>query len=128
MLTAIETWQKIDMDALNREWNAKVQRIAKVVDTVPGVTTNIYVPEEGNSYPTLRVIWDEQGFGLSVAQCDQQLRAGTPRIEVLTNSNPSMVAAVREGDDPKHGHPKPARDCVNDLASWRRPDRGSQIT
>lgn len=102
MLTAIETWQKIDIDALNREWNAKVQRIAKVVETVPGVTTKIYVPEEANSYPTLRVVWDEQRFGLTVAQCDQQLRSGEPRIEVLTNSNPSMVAAVSEEDDPKH--------------------------
>jgi L-seryl-tRNA(Ser) seleniumtransferase len=105
MLTAIEIWQKIDMSALNREWNARVQRIAKLVETVPGVSTNIYVPEEGNSYPTLRVLWDEQKFGLTVAQCDQQLRAGEPRIEVLTNSNPSLVPAVVEGDNPKHEPP-----------------------
>jgi L-seryl-tRNA(Ser) seleniumtransferase len=113
MLTAIETWQKIDINALNHEWNAKVQRIAKVVDTVPGVTTKIYVPEEGNSYPTLRVMWDEQAFGLTIAQCDQQLRSGTPRIEVLTNSNPSMVAAVREGEDPKHEPPKNQLEIVS---------------
>jgi L-seryl-tRNA(Ser) seleniumtransferase len=105
MLTAVETWQKTDMNALNREWNARVQRIAKLVETVPGVTTKIYVPEEGNSYPTLRVLWDEQKFGLTVSQCDQQLRAGEPRIEVLTNSNPSLVPAVVEGDDPKHEPP-----------------------
>jgi uncharacterized pyridoxal phosphate-dependent enzyme len=113
MLTAIETWQKIDINSLNREWSAKVQRIAKVVDTVSGVTTKIYVPEEGNSYPTLRVMWDEQAFGLTVAQCDQQLRSGEPRIEVLTNSNPSMVAAVREGDDPKHEPPKNRLEIVS---------------
>jgi uncharacterized pyridoxal phosphate-dependent enzyme len=113
MLTAIETWEKIDINSLNREWNAKVQRIAKVVETVPGVTTRIYVPEEGNSYPTLRVMWDEQGFGLTVAQCDQQLRAGEPRIEVLTNNNPSMVAAVREGEDPKHEPPKNQLEIVS---------------
>ena len=105
MLTAIETWQKIDLSALNREWNARVQRIAKLVETVPGVSTNIYVPEEGNSYPTLRVLWDEQKFGLTVAQCAEQLRAGEPRIEVLTNSNPSLVPAVVEGDNPKHKPP-----------------------
>jgi L-seryl-tRNA(Ser) seleniumtransferase len=113
MLTAIETWQKIDIDSLNREWNAKVQRIAKVVETVPGVTTKIYVPEEANSYPTLRVMWDEQRFGLTVAQCDQQLRSGEPRIEVLTNNNPSMVAAVSEGDDPKHEPPKNQLEIVS---------------
>jgi uncharacterized pyridoxal phosphate-dependent enzyme len=105
MLTAIETWQKIDMDSLNREWNARVQRIAKLVETVPGVTAKIYVPEGGNSYPTLKVMWDEQKFGLTVAQCDEQLRAGEPRIEVLTNRNPSMVAAVEEGSGGKHDAP-----------------------
>jgi uncharacterized pyridoxal phosphate-dependent enzyme len=107
MLTAIETWQKLDLSALNREWNSRVQRIAKLVETVPGVTTKVYVPEEGNSYPTLKVLWDEQKFGLTVAQCDEQLRAGTPRIEVLTNSNPSIVPAVEEGgaNDAKHEPP-----------------------
>src|SRR5947209_11790719 len=49
MLTAIETWQKIDLSALNREWNTRVQRIATLVETVPGVSPKIYVPDEGNS-------------------------------------------------------------------------------
>ncbi len=105
MLTAIETWQKIDFSALNREWNTRVQNIAKLVETVRGVSTKIYIPEEGNSYPTLKVLWDEQKFGLTVAQCDEQLRAGQPRIEVLTNSNPSLVPAVHEGGDEKHEAP-----------------------
>jgi L-seryl-tRNA(Ser) seleniumtransferase len=113
MLTAIEAWQKIDIEALSRDWNAKVQRIAKLVETVPGVTTNIYVPEEGNSYPTLRVMWDEQKFGMTVAQCDQQLRSGNPRIEVLTNSNPSLVPAVSSSEDPKHEPPKNQLEIVS---------------
>ena len=114
MLTAIETWKKIDVSALNREWNNKVQRIAKLVETVPGVTTKIYVPEEGNSYPTLQVNWDERTFQLTVAQCDQQLRAGEPRIEVLTNNNPSLVSAVEEGTPTgKHEAPKDQLEIVS---------------
>jgi uncharacterized pyridoxal phosphate-dependent enzyme len=113
MLTAVETWQKIDLSALNREWNTRVQRIAKLVETVPGVSTKIYVPEEGNSYPTLKVIWDEGKFGLTVAQCDEQLRAGEPRIEVLTSSNPSMVPAAEEGNDGKHEAPKNQLEIVS---------------
>lgn len=105
MLTAIETWEKIDLNALNREWNLRVKKIAKLVETVPGVTTKTYVPEDGNSYPTLKVLWDEEKFGLTVAQCDEQLRAGNPRIEVLTNSNPSLVSAVQEGGGKKHKAP-----------------------
>ena len=113
MLTAIETWSKIDLNALNREWNSRVQRIAKLVETVPGVSTKIYVPTDGNSYPTLKVNWDENKFGLTVAQCDEQLRAGEPRIEVLTNSNPSLVPAVEEGNDGKHEAPKNQLEIVS---------------
>ena len=107
MLAAVEVWQKLDLNALNREWNVRVQRIAKLAETVPGVSTKIYIPEEGNSYPTLRVNWDQNQFGLTVAECDQQLREGSPRIEALTNSNPSMVPAAEESDnDAKHEPPK----------------------
>src|SRR6201994_548543 len=93
MLAAIEYWSHADLDALNKEWRSRVERIAKLVETVPGVTTNIHIPQGGNSYPTLTVMWDEQKFGLTIAQCDQQLREGEPRIEVLTNNNPSQVLA-----------------------------------
>ena len=114
MLTAIETWKTLDLNTLNREWNSRVQRIAKLVETVPGVSTRIYVPEEGNSYPTLQVNWDEQAFKLTVAQCDEQLRAGDPRIEVLTNNNPSLVWAVEEGaGDIKHEAPKNQLEIVS---------------
>jgi len=100
-LAAVEAWQKLDLDALNREWNRKVKRIAAIVETVPGVTTNITIPEGGNRYPTLTVQWDEQAWNFTVADCDRELRAGEPRIEVLTASNPSLVSAVQEHHDRK---------------------------
>jgi uncharacterized pyridoxal phosphate-dependent enzyme len=99
-LAAVEAWQKMDLDALNRLWQQRVKRIATLVETVPGVTTDIQVPEGGNRYPTLTVHWDESAWKFTVADCDRELRAGEPRIEVLTASNPSLVPAV-SGHDPK---------------------------
>lgn len=100
-LAAVEAWAKLDLEALNREWNLKVKKIAAIVETVPGVTTTVTVPKNGNRYPTLTVVWDEQKWNFSVADCDRQLREGTPRIEVLTNSNPSLVSAVSRHHDSK---------------------------
>jgi uncharacterized pyridoxal phosphate-dependent enzyme len=99
-LAAVEAWQKMDLAALNRLWEQRVKRIATLVDTVPGVTTEIQIPEGGNRYPTLTVHWDESAWKFTVADCDRELRAGDPRIEVLTASNPSLVPAVT-GRDPK---------------------------
>jgi L-seryl-tRNA(Ser) seleniumtransferase len=103
-LAAVEAWTKMDLDALNREWNQKVKKIAALVETVPGVTTTITIPKDGNRYPTLTVTWDEQKWNFSVTDCDRQLREGDPRIEVLTASNPSLVPAVSEHHDKKTPH------------------------
>jgi seryl-tRNA(Sec) selenium transferase len=100
IVAAIEYWSRADPAALNKEWQSRVERIEKLVATVPGVTTSIATPQDENSYPTLTVAWDEKKFGLTVAQCDQQLREGEPRIEVLTNSNPSGVLARIRDNDP----------------------------
>src|ERR1700732_4720417 len=98
LLTAVETWLKTDLDALNREWNARVARIEKLVKTVPGVDTDISIPTDGNRYPTLHISWDEEKWGFTVKDCVQRLRAGDPVIEVAGADNPSIVPAVHEGN------------------------------
>src|SRR5256885_2661766 len=97
-LTALETWLKIDLKKINAEWTGRVERIRKLVDTVPGVRTDIYTPNDGNRYPTLRVYWDTDAWGYSISDCVNELRAGDPVIEVLGPDNPSLVTAVREGN------------------------------
>ena len=97
-LTALETWLNLDEKKLYAEWNGRVDRIRKLVDTVPGVKTDIYTPDDGNRYPTLRVSWDAEAWKFSVSDCVGELRAGNPVIEVLGNDNPSLVTAVREGN------------------------------
>ena len=96
-LTAVETWLKTDPKKLYTEWNLRVDRIAKLVETVPGVKTETYVPDDGNRYPTLKVSWDQQAWGFTITDCVQKLREGDPVIEVLGADNPSLVPAVREG-------------------------------
>src|SRR5438552_13201118 len=96
-LTAVETWLKIDQKKLYDDWNARVEKIGKLVETVPGVTTSIYIPDDGNRYPTLKVSWDQQAWGFTLADCVTALRQSDPCIEVLGPDNPSLVQAVREG-------------------------------
>ena len=97
-LTALETWLKLDEKKIYAEWNGRVSRIRKLVDTVPGVKTDIYVPDDGNRYPTLKVSWDQDAWKFTIDDCVQQLRTSNPVIEVLGADNPSLVKAVREGN------------------------------
>ena len=90
-LGAIQYWANADMDAINKEWQGYIERIKKLVDTVPGVTTNIAIPTDGGGCPTLSVSWDERALGLTLAECEEQLRSSEPRIDVGGGSNPSGV-------------------------------------
>ena len=108
LITAVETWFKKDLNALNKEWSARVERIATLVKTVPGIETDISIPTDGNRYPTLHVSWDEEKWGYTIKDCVQELRAGDPVIEVAGADNPSIVTAVREGNpQPTRKDPKP---------------------
>jgi len=97
-LTALEIWLKMDEKKIYAEWNDRINRIRKLVDTVPGVKTDTYVPDDGNRYPTLKVSWDQEGWHYNINDCVQELRSGDPVIEVLGADNPSLVTAVREGN------------------------------
>ena len=97
-LTALETWLKLDEKKLYADWNGRLDRIRTLVETVPGVKTDTYIPDDGNRYPTLRVSWDQQGWRYNIFDCVQELRSGDPVIEVLGADNPSLVTAVREGN------------------------------
>lgn len=99
MLAAVDYWLHADLAAIAKESQNRVTRIAKLVETVPGVTTSVMIRQTDVMYPVLIVKWDETQFGMTVEQCAQQMREGSPRIEVWTNSNPSGV---------KYARPKPA--------------------
>jgi len=99
VLAAVEYWSKADLNALNKMWQARVERVAKLAETVPGVTTSIEIPVGSNSYPTLTVNWDEAAFGLTVAQCVDELRGGEQCIELLsTQGNRSLLPPLRKAD------------------------------
>ena len=89
-LTAVETWLKMDVPKLNKEWGTLVQRIATIVSTVPGVEAKVYMPEE-NQCPTLMVSWDQEAWRYTTEDCAKELLEGTPSIAVLTEDNPSDV-------------------------------------
>jgi uncharacterized pyridoxal phosphate-dependent enzyme len=95
-LAAVETWLKMDVPKLNKEWGVRVQRIATLVATVPGVETKVYTPEE-NQCPTLSISWDQEAWHYSTADCAKQLLEGTPAIAVLTEDNPSDVLSQKPG-------------------------------
>jgi L-seryl-tRNA(Ser) seleniumtransferase len=126
-LTAVETWLNIDEKKLYAEWNARVDKVAKLVETVPGVRTDVFVPDDGNRYPTLRIYWDQDAWGYTIDDCVHALRASDPVIEVLGADNPSLVPAVHEGiQKPTRKAPRPKVDHI-ELVSMTMQDGEEMI-
>jgi len=94
-LTAVEAWFGMDLNALSKQWATRVNRIATLVGTVPGVETKIYTPDT-NQYPTLVVSWNESAWGYTTADCARDLLDGSPSIAVLTDDNPSDVLSRKD--------------------------------
>jgi len=117
----VEAWYHMDLTALDKEWNSRVERIQKLVNTVPGVSTSIATPPGGNSYPTLTVTWDQDAWGYSVQDCARQLLDGTPSIAVLTNDNPSDVLSRDPNYRRRHASKGAAEDKLQIISMTLKP-------
>lgn len=77
---ALERFLKEDPKARWTEWEMRCRTIAAALAGLPGVRTEIFVPEIANAVPHLRVTWDVAA--LKPADVVQRLRDGEPRIEI----------------------------------------------
>ena len=94
MMVAVESYLKRDHAADWREWERRVKLIADYVSSVPGVTTEVWVPEIANHVPHLRIRWDPQRVKISVPEVVKRLREGEPSIEVVPGSRDQLVVGV----------------------------------
>ncbi len=98
-MAALEKWLTIDLDALYYKQTAMLQKIAAVVESVPGVETKIELRTGSNRFMQMIVRWDEEAFGLTVDECGKKLRESDPPISVLCGYNP-YVTRVQEFSSP----------------------------
>jgi L-seryl-tRNA(Ser) seleniumtransferase len=66
-----------------REWDRRVHSMSELLNAVPGVRTERFVPEIANEVPHLRVQWDPARIALTPVRLMQKLREGTPSIELV---------------------------------------------
>ncbi len=82
MLVAVEIYLTTDHAAEWREFENRVQVIADVVGSLPGVKTETFVPEIANAVPHLRISWDEAALKFTSAEATKELLEGEPSIEL----------------------------------------------
>lgn len=87
MYVALEKYIQQDHDAEWKMWESKIDTIAKSVNSIEGVTSEVSVPPIANHTPLLFIKWDESKIKISNKDFMLKLRNGSPSIEVMANGN-----------------------------------------
>jgi uncharacterized pyridoxal phosphate-dependent enzyme len=85
MVKALECYLKEDHDALNAEWQHRLDLISAEISKVPGVSTKFFVPDIANHVPHMEILWDKR-------------ISATPRdiASALLASKPAIVLSTGE--------------------------------
>lgn len=95
MYAALKLYLEKDHEKEWEEWKTRVSDIAKVVETVPGVTGELHIPEgRANVFPGLHVKWDQNKVKIKPQEVVKALSAGDPRIETSGGDHGLNITVV----------------------------------
>lgn len=83
MLIALELYLEKDHEKEWKYWEDQIALIQKSISDIPGISTEVYVPEIANHVPTLRIIFDNSKIRHTPQDIKMALKSqGKPSIEV----------------------------------------------
>ena len=81
MVKAVELYLKEDHDALEKEWQERLERISREITKIPGVSTSFFVPDIANHVPHMNITWDSR-VPMEPQQVSKLLRSSKPSIVI----------------------------------------------
>jgi L-seryl-tRNA(Ser) seleniumtransferase len=93
MVKALESYLKEDHEALNKEWQRRLETVSAKVLTLPSVKTDYFVPDLANHVPHMAIKWDVQRIKITPLEASKVLRHGTPSI-VMTTGEPEGALSM----------------------------------
>src|SRR6266850_4908922 len=84
MVKALESYLKEDHEALNKEWQRRLEVVSAQITKVPGVSTSYMVPDIANHVPHMEIKWDAKRIPLTPREAGKALRDGKPSIVLST--------------------------------------------
>ncbi|HKE07821.1 MAG TPA: aminotransferase class V-fold PLP-dependent enzyme [Candidatus Acidoferrum sp.] len=87
MVKALELYLQEDHEALNKEWQRRLEYIATQLSAVPGVTTSFPKLEIANHVPHLQIQWDAKRIPMTPRDIGKALREDRPAIALSTGEH-----------------------------------------
>lgn len=92
MVKALECYLNEDHEALNKEWQRRLELISSKLISLPSVTTAYFLPDMANHVPHMEIKWNPQYIKITPAEASAALRNGTPSIVVATGERPNALS------------------------------------
>jgi L-seryl-tRNA(Ser) seleniumtransferase len=89
LVAAVDWFLKQDDAAMEAEYRRRADVIAKQLNSIPTLQTQVFVPEVANHVPHLLITYDQNRVKITGMEAMKKMREGTPRIEL----NPSTGGA-----------------------------------
>jgi len=86
MVKALEVYLREDHDALAKEWQARLDGIAKQLAKIPGVSTSFFTPDIANHVPHMQITWDSK-ISATAEEISKLMRGGKPAIVVAVGED-----------------------------------------
>src|SRR6266481_928478 len=87
MVKAVEMFLKDDHEALNKEWQRRLEYISSQITKIPTVTTSYPPMEIANHVPHMRIKWDSKKIPMTPHEVGKALRDGKPSIVLSTGEH-----------------------------------------
>jgi uncharacterized pyridoxal phosphate-dependent enzyme len=91
MVKALECYLQENHEALNKEWQHRLELVSAEVSKVPGVTTKFYVPDIANHVPHMEIRWDKR-ISATPREINAALRKGKPAIVLSTGEEGEVLS------------------------------------
>ena len=85
MIKALECYLNEDQDALQREWQRRLELISRRITALPGVATAYFVPDIANHVPHMEIKWDPRRTKISPEDAVAALRKSRPAVVLATS-------------------------------------------
>jgi len=80
MIKALESYLNEDHEALNKEWQHRLEVVSIAVTRVPGVSASYFIPDIANHVPHLEITWDPRRISITPHDASTALRKSKPSI------------------------------------------------
>jgi uncharacterized pyridoxal phosphate-dependent enzyme len=92
MVKALECYLNEDHEALNKEWQRRLEFISSKLISLPSVTTAYFVPDVANHVPHMEIKWDPQRIKITPPEAGAALRRGNPSVAVSTGERTGALS------------------------------------